>query len=232
MTNLLSINEGKVQLVGKNHNDPSIFKEVSYHQDNRILYGHLTGYDHLKFICNVQKIPLKAIDAVCERVGINYLKKQVRYYSLGMKQHLLLAMAIINQLKLLLLDEPLKGLDPTSAITMRNILLDLYAEGTTILISSHNLDEIDRLTNTIFFMKDGSILEESLLDLNNRHYEVLVSDWNKAKQILNEKGIAFSVTNQNQIAFSENDLNLQTFIHLMNDNEIIIEDIDKKKNWS
>ncbi|MCU9614933.1 ABC transporter ATP-binding protein [Caldibacillus lycopersici] len=230
MTNLLSFHEGTVELVGKKHTDPSLFKEVSFLQDNRILYGNLTGYDHLKFICNVQHLSTARITDVAERVGMSsYLKKRVRNYSLGMKQHLLLAMAIINQPKLLLLDEPLNGLDPTSAITMRNILLELYNEGTTILLSSHNLDEIDRLTNTVYFMKDGAILKESLLDLNMRRYTVSVTDGKKAKKILEEKQIDFTSINENQISFDETTIDLQTFIDYMNQNDIQIYDIDKQK---
>src|SRR5699024_8269864 len=108
-------------------------------------------------------------------------------YSLGMKQHLLLSMVIINQPKLLLMDEPLNGLDPTSAINMRRILLELYEEGTTIVVSSHNLGEIDRLTNTIYFMKDGALLKESLEDFAVNRYHVEVDDLGKAKGVLEEQ---------------------------------------------
>lgn len=230
MTNLLSFNEGIVELMGKKHTDTSLFKVVSYLQDNRILYGNLTGYDHLKFICNVQKIPYNKIQHVAKRVGmVQYLNKRVHNYSLGMKQHLLLAMAIINEPKLLLLDEPLNGLDPTSAITVRNILLDLYKDGTTILISSHNLDEIDRLTNTIYFMKDGSILEESLEDLNTKLYLAKVNDLDLAQQTLMDKNINFTVNSNNEIEFLETDIDLQSFIQLLNQSQCSIVDIDKRK---
>ncbi|WP_407058422.1 ATP-binding cassette domain-containing protein [Paracerasibacillus soli] len=60
MTNLVSINEGTVTLLGKRNHDTSLFKEVSYLQDNRILYGNLTAYDHLKFVCDMQKLPENA----------------------------------------------------------------------------------------------------------------------------------------------------------------------------
>ena len=230
MTNLLGFNEGTVELVGKKHTDPIFFKEISYLQDNRILYGHLSGYDHLKFICGIQKIPYSNIQKVAERVGMaNYLKKRVRNYSLGMKQHLLLAMTIINEPKLLLLDEPLTGLDPTSAITMRNILLELFADGTTILLSSHNLDEIDRLTNTIYFMKDGRVLKESLLNLNMKQYIATVNDVAQAKLILEEHSIPHTDLKNNQITFTETNLHLQTFINIMNEKDIIIDDIEKRK---
>lgn len=230
MTNLLSFTEGSVELVGKKYTDPNLFKEVSYLQDNRILYGHLTGYDHLKFICSMQRIPYSNIQKVAERVGMaEYLKKRVRNYSLGMKQHLLLAMTIVNEPKLLLMDEPLNGLDPTSAITMRKILLELYEEGTTILLSSHNLDEIDRLTNTIYFMKDGALLKESLLNLNTKQYIATVDNGAAAKTILEGNSISHKVLQQNEISFIETDMELQQFIHLMNENNIFIQDIDKRK---
>src|SRR5699024_3607053 len=82
MTNLLSVNEGEIELLGKKHTDPSLFYDVSYLQDNRILYGDLTGYDHLKFICDMQKLPTAKIKEVADRVGMtSYLKKRVRNYS-------------------------------------------------------------------------------------------------------------------------------------------------------
>ncbi|WP_100012385.1 ABC transporter ATP-binding protein [Lentibacillus sediminis] len=230
MTNLISINEGTVELLGKKHTDTSLFYELAYLQDNRILYGSLTGYDHLKFICKMQKIPLTEIDAVAQRVGMeSYMKKRVRSYSLGMKQHLLLAMVIINKPKLLLLDEPLTGLDPTSAITMRRILLELYEEGTTMIVSSHNLDEIDRLTNTIYFMKDGALLKESLEHIATTHYYVTVNDVDKAKEVLTEEGLSFSVTEENQIHFVESDMELGSFIENMNQHGVGIANIENEK---
>ena len=230
MTNLLSFNEGNVEILGKKHTDTSLFYELSYLQDNRILYGDLTGYDHLKFICHVQKIPLTKIQEVAERVGMaDYLKKRVRNYSLGMKQHLLLSMVIINEPKILLLDEPLNGLDPTSAINMRKILLELYQEGTTIILSSHNLDEIDRLTNTIYFMKDGALLKESLQDLATNYYLITVNDLEKAKEVLEEQKTPFTINDKNQIGFLETDIDLQTFITQLNKSSITIENIENEK---
>lgn len=231
MTNLQSINEGKVELLGKRHTDPSIFYDVSYLQDNRILYGSLTGFDHLKFICSVQKLPETRIQEVAKRVGMtDYLKKRVRNYSLGMKQHLLLAMVIMNEPKLLLMDEPLNGLDPTSALNMRKILLELYKAGTTIIISSHNLDEIDRLTNTIYFMKDGVLLKESLLEFSSKHYLISVNDVKRAKALLEDIQIPFTITSQNQFSFQETELPLlQTAIDVWNRHVVSIQDIEVQK---
>lgn len=229
LMNLLPFQEGRIRILGKKHTDVSLFYGVSYLQDNRILYGDLTGFDHLKFICHVQKIPISRVKEVAVYVGMDhYMKKRVRNYSLGMKQHLLLAMAILNKPKLLLLDEPVNGLDPTSAIHMRNILLDLYKKGTTILISSHNLDEIDKLTNTIYFMKDGQLLKESLEDYSTNHYKLTVSDSKKAQEILTEQAFDYTVVDE-AILFEETKAVLQTIINVLNQNDIQINKIENYK---
>ena len=229
LMNLLPFQEGEVKILGKDHKDPSLFYEVSYLQDNRVLYGDLTGDDHLKFICHVQKLPVKKAKEVAGYIGMEgYAKKRVRSYSLGMKQHLLLAMAVLNNPKLVLLDEPINGLDPTSAIHMRNILMDLHDKGTTVIISSHNLDEIDKMTNTIYFMKDGKILEESLTDLNIPHYTLVVSDPGQA----NEQFIAAGLNVEcqgNLLTFSETMLPLQRAIEILYQNGIQIQHIENKK---
>ena len=229
LMNLLPFQEGEITILGKNHKDPSLFYDVSYLQDNRVLYGDLTGYDHLKFICKVQKLPISKVKEVAEYIGMDsYGKKRVRSYSLGMKQHLLLAMAVINNPKLILLDEPINGLDPTSAIHMRNILMDLHAKGTTIIISSHNLEEIDKMTNTIYFMKDGRILEESLTNLNIPHYSLFVSNAEKALQHLTNYAEGIQLQ-EGVLTFSEATLQLQKAIELLYKNDIQIMKIENKK---
>lgn len=189
VTNILPASSGTVELMGKSNKDSSVFKEVAFLQDNTVLFDYLTGYDHLKYICDVQKIPKTRVKEVTEYVGMeSYLKKTVGNYSLGMKQHLLLAMALINEPKLLLLDEPLNGLDPSSAILMRGILLELAEEGTTILLSSHNLAEIDRVTKQILFLKDGKLTEVDMNNFENTYYEFVLSNHEVAHRVLKDHG--------------------------------------------
>ncbi|WP_342472280.1 ABC transporter ATP-binding protein [Metasolibacillus sp. FSL H7-0170] len=229
LMNLLPFQEGEITILGKKHTDPSLFYEVSYLQDNRVLYGDLTGADHLNFICHAQKLPARKAKEVAAYVGMDkYAKKRVRSYSLGMKQHLLLAMAILNEPKLILLDEPINGLDPTSAIHMRHILMDLHAKGSTIIISSHNLEEIDKMTNTIYFMKDGEILEESLEKLNIAHYSIYVSNSERARDIFTTNKLPVTMEADHFI-FSEADLALQQVIDTLNENDVKIRHIENKK---
>lgn len=162
ISNLLKPTAGTIEVLGKKNTDPSIFLEASFLKDNRVLYEYLTGLDHLDFIRIAQKLPKSRVDEVIAKMNIQtYVKKKVGTYSLGMKQHLLIAMALLNKPKLLILDEPLNGLDPTSVILVRRLLKSLAAEGSVVLISSHTLSEIDQMTGNILFLKDGQIVEST-----------------------------------------------------------------------
>ncbi|HEY4553232.1 MAG TPA: ABC transporter ATP-binding protein, partial [Bacillaceae bacterium] len=190
ITNLLSADTGSVTVLNKSNKDPSIFREISFMQDNTVLYDYLTGYDHLQFIGDVQGLSKEQIVKTAERIGItHYLHKKVGNYSLGMKQHLLLAMSIVNDPKLLILDEPLNGLDPTSAIKVRNLLLELLEEGKTVLLSSHNLAEIDRVTSQILFLKSGRLIEEDISQYEFISYTFTVNDLEKAIELLTQHGV-------------------------------------------
>lgn len=162
ISNLSKPTAGTIEVMGKKNTDPSIFFEVSFLKDNRVLYDYLTGFDHLDFIRLAQKLPKSRVDEVIEEMNIaGYVKKKIGTYSLGMKQHLLIAMALLNKPKLLILDEPLNGLDPTSVILVRRLLKALAEEGSVVLISSHTLSEIDQLTDNILFLKDGRLVESA-----------------------------------------------------------------------
>lgn len=228
VTNILPATSGTVELMGKSNKDSSVFKEVAFLQDNTVLFDYLTGYDHLKYICDVQKLPKTKVKEVTEYVGMeSYLKKTVGNYSLGMKQHLLLAMALINEPKLLLLDEPLNGLDPTSAILMRGILLELAEKGTTILLSSHNLAEIDRVTKQILFLKDGKLTEVDMDNFEDVYYEFVLSNHEAAHRVLKDQGYEVQLAAQ-AIRLQLGNEQLDNVIELIKGEGIQILDIQKE----
>ncbi|ART77595.1 ABC transporter ATP-binding protein [Sutcliffiella horikoshii] len=198
ITNLQRADSGEISILDKENTDVSLFREVSFMQDNTVLYDYLTGYDHMQFIADVQSLSKSQIVETAERIGITrYLNKRIGKYSLGMKQHLLLAMAILNKPKLLILDEPLNGLDPTSAIKVRNLLLELHKEGTSVLLSSHNLSEIDRITSEILFLKKGAIIKEDISQYERICYHLTVNDVSDAhKQLTKELYEVEIISNQ------------------------------------
>ena len=161
ISNIISPSPGTIEVVGLKNTDLKIFYSCSFLKDNRVLYDYLTGYDHLFFIQKAQKLAPNRVKEVVDALDIeSYMNKKVGDYSLGMKQHLLLALAMLNKPKLMILDEPLNGLDPAAIVKVRRLLKDLVQAGTTILISSHTLSEVDKMTQDILWLKDGKIIEE------------------------------------------------------------------------
>lgn len=228
ITNLLPADKGEVTVLGKNNRDPNIFREISFMQDNTVLYDYLTGYDHLQFICDVQGIKKKQLLKTADRIGItSYLNKKVKNYSLGMKQHLLLAMAVVNQPKLMILDEPLNGLDPTSAIRVRELLLALREEGTTILLSSHNLAEIDRVTSSILFLKKGNLIQEDMSAFEQIRYQIQVDKPEEAERALRAAAIPFE-NSSGRLHVYQADAELDRVLRLFGFQGVTIVDIDKK----
>ncbi|WP_432362550.1 ABC transporter ATP-binding protein [Sporosarcina sp. UB5] len=228
ITNLLPAKKGDVTVLGKSNRDPNIFREISFMQDNTVLYDYLTGYDHLQFICDVQGLPKKQLLDTADRIGItSYLNKKVKNYSLGMKQHLLLAMAVVNKPKLMILDEPLNGLDPTSAIRVRELLLALRDEGTAILLSSHNLAEIDRVTSSILFLKKGNLIQENMAEFEQVRYQITVNDVVKAEKALAAVGIPVEVVD-GRLHLYRKDVALDRVFYLLDQEQVVIDDIEKK----
>lgn len=131
------------------------------------LYMYLSGYDNLKLAQNCYKnITNDRIEEVVEIVGLeNRIHDKVSKYSLGMKQRLGIAQAILHKPNLLILDEPTNGLDPEGIIEIRNLLKHLsHNENIGILISSHNLSELENICDKVYITKNGEIIEETNID--------------------------------------------------------------------
>lgn len=123
---------------------------------------HLSGFKNLKLLASIQnKISDISIKQTISQVGLNPEDpKPVKKYSLGMKQRLALAQAIMEKPKLLILDEPMNGLDEEGVNDMRQLFLHLQQEGTTILLSSHHSEDIQILCNEIYKMDKGILTKQ------------------------------------------------------------------------
>ncbi len=123
--------------------------------------GIYSGYKNLEFLANIRGvIGEREIKEAMQKVGLDPSNKtKVDNYSLGMKQKLGLAQAIIENQDILVLDEPFNALDFKTYNDMKEIIRILQAEGKTILLTSHNYDDVEQLCNTIFMIQDGKLLE-------------------------------------------------------------------------
>lgn len=165
---LIKLTEGKVYIDGYDiqKNFIKAMEKVGAIVETPDLYMYLSGYDNLKLTANNYKnITKERMNEVIKKVGLeNRIKDKVSTYSLGMRQRLGIAEAIINSPELLILDEPTNGLDIEGTIEIRNLIKELSNEGIAILISSHNLTEIDNLCNRIIAIKNGKIITNDTID--------------------------------------------------------------------
>lgn len=222
---LTKADKGEAFLANVPNHDNTMYQRVGFMQDNTVLYPHLTGYDHLAYIASIHDLAKEAIQDVSELVGNeSYLHQRVGEYSLGMKQHLLFACAIIHQPEVLLLDEPFNGLDPTSLIRIRELIMELNdKQRMTVLLSSHNLTEIDRMTSKIFFLNQGQIIHKELQEHKRNVYLIRL---NQEVVVDSEQEGIEQITPQ-QLMVQESILNptLERFIEL----GINIEGIDREQ---
>jgi ABC-2 type transport system ATP-binding protein len=157
LTGMLYPTEGTILFKGKPWSTKDLFSIGSL-IDTPALYENLTAEENLK----VRTIPLKIKDSkineVLNTVNLNDAeKKKVKHFSLGMKQRLGIAVALINDPELLILDEPTNGLDPLGMHEFRNLIFHLSDKGVTILISSHLLKEMEELANHIGILINGHL---------------------------------------------------------------------------
>ena len=162
--------------------------------ENPDLYMYLSGLDNLKLIANLYNgIDDKRINEVIKLVGLeNRINDKVSKYSLGMRQRLGVAQAILHKPNLLILDEPTNGLDPEGIKDLRNLLIKLAKEENMgVLISSHNLSELESFCNRICIIKNGAIVETSDLatvkkEASDGNYIIEVDDAKKARMIVGD----------------------------------------------
>ena len=193
---LQSISKGEVLINGYNVREDfvSAIKQVGAIVENPDLYMYLTGYENLLLCARMYEVSKERIEEVIDIVGMrNRINDKVNKYSLGMRQRLGIAQAIIHHPNLLILDEPTNGLDPEGIKELRILLQKLAKEeGMGIFISSHNLAELESFCNKVCIIKNGKVIETSTvkeLKKNKEadsYYFIDVDNIEKTKKILKE----------------------------------------------
>ncbi|MBS1550100.1 MAG: ABC transporter ATP-binding protein [Bacteroidetes bacterium] len=150
---------------------PSGLQNIGSLIDYPAFYDHLSGYDNLNIVCKIRNLNVGKIDETLALVGLTDARDiKMKKYSLGMKQRLAISLALISEPELLILDEPVNGLDPNGMLEVRELLVKLNKEkGTTILISSHLLQEIDKMVTHLGIISNGEMkFEGSKKELNEK----------------------------------------------------------------
>jgi ABC-2 type transport system ATP-binding protein len=178
---LIAPTSGSVEILGlevRSHRS-EVLPRVGALVESPALYGYLSGRDNLRAVGNVLGgVSEKRIDEVLEIVSLKGRDRdRVKTYSLGMKQRLGLALALLNEPDVLILDEPANGLDPAGIVEMRDLLRDLGAQGKTVFISSHVLSEVQQICTRVAIINHGKLIRvapvHELLE-SSGEYEVKV----------------------------------------------------------
>lgn len=193
MLKLIKVSKGNINLFGEDFRNNNLYKKIGSIIETPGFYQNLTARDNLNILAKLHgNISKKEIQEALEIVGLHTEeKKTFSNFSLGMKQRLGIAAAIMHNPELLILDEPINGLDPIGISEIRSFLLKLsHEKGVTIFISSHVLSEIEQIADVIGVMNNGKLIEEvNILELQDKlkHYiEITVSDTKSAEKILKD----------------------------------------------
>lgn len=191
---LLKKQQGEILFFGKpfEENRVSVLKNIGSLIESPSLYGHLTAFENLSLLQKIYQCPKQRIQEVLTLVGLpNTGNKKASQFSLGMKQRLSIAIALLHNPSLLILDEPTNGLDPNGMIEIRELLTKLNQQsGITVIISSHLLAEIEKLVTHVGVINHGRMLFQGTLEaLKSKQQEAIsvvleTSDLEKTIQII------------------------------------------------
>ena len=179
----------------------TMLKEVGAMIETPEFYNYMSGWSNLKQSARVcgKKVTRARMKELVEFVGLKkVIRKKVKTYSLGMRQRLGLAQALLNDPKILILDEPVNGLDPQGVQDFRNKLKEIAATGVSILISSHLLDEIEKVCDRVIVIEKGKIIADDKLEnlVADEIIKTLITtyDVEKTERLVRELGVKYELT--------------------------------------
>lgn len=213
-----------------------ILKRVGSLVENPSYYPHLTAYENLEALRKILRVSEARIHEVLEIVRLSDVAhKKVKGFSLGMKQRLGIAVSMLHQPELLILDEPTNGLDPSGIIEIRNLIQRLPEEyGMTILISSHLLSEIDQIATTVGVISKGKMIFQdsihAMRKLSRQTIILKVNDGKRAEHILQGKGIYANYQDSMLLLSKLSDQKVAEIVRMLVQNGLAIYRVEEKQS--
>lgn len=198
-------------------------------------YPYMTAYQNLKLVCKIKGVDESQIAEKLKVVGLEgRMHNKFRTYSLGMKQRLAIASALLNDPEILILDEPTNGLDPQGIHQIREIIKNIANQGTTILLASHLLDEVEKVCTHVVVLSKGERLYAGRVDemiASNGFFELKCDDDQKLLKLLNNNSAFDRIKSENGLitAFLTQSMEAAEFNKLMFDNDIVLSHLVKRK---
>jgi ABC-2 type transport system ATP-binding protein len=198
-------------------------------------YPYMTAEQNLRLVCKIKGVDYNKIDEKLEIVGLTERKdSKFKTYSLGMKQRLAIASALLNDPEILILDEPTNGLDPQGIHQIREIIKKIARNGTTILLASHLLDEVEKVCTHVVVLRKGEKLYSGRVDeMTSSHgfFELKAEDEKALLSYLDQDARFGKIKTEGELitAFLNEPISAKDFNQLMFDNNIILSHLVKRK---
>lgn len=226
---------GSWKWFGKEGTDTDTLKKIGAIIEQPNFYPYLSAEKNLKIVAEIKGVPEKRIDEVLAVVNLLSRRKDAfRTYSLGMKQRLAIASALLANPEVLILDEPTNGLDPEGIIQIREIISSIAKSGTTIIVASHLLDEIEKICSHVIVLKHGTAIYSGTVDgmSNTKGFFELKSDQlADLKSALESFGIFSSVKEKDQVLIAQidEDISASELNRKLFEKGIVLSLLQKKK---
>lgn len=228
--------DGKIEIMGFDisKNREKALENLGISIESPALYQSLTGLENLKLMANWTDSSMDRVAEVVDYVGIGHkINSKTSTYSMGMKMRLMLGMVIMSKPKMIVLDEPMNGLDPEGVFQLRRELFELKKEGCAILLSSHQLSEVEKISDRILMLEGGKIIYDDKLytNISKNSYSVFTNDykttWEVLKSINCDIKVPEDINLKGYIDISLDEKNLNDLFKLLNKQDIKVLDIIK-----
>lgn len=199
-------------------------------------YPYMTAQENLELVCKIKDIPFSKVDEKLELVGlIDRKNSKFKTFSLGMKQRLAIASALLNDPEILILDEPTNGLDPQGIRQIRDLIRLIASQGTTILLASHLLDEVEKVCSHVVVLRYGKMLYEGPVDAmasNEGFFELQAKDSNALINVLNNhNSVEKCVEEEGKVmVYLKNKLEADELNQFLFENQIVLSQLIKRKH--
>lgn len=199
-------------------------------------YPYMTAKENLELVCKIKGTPFSKVDEKLELVGLLERKNdKFKTYSLGMKQRLAIASALLNDPEILILDEPTNGLDPQGIRQIRDIIKVIASQGTTILLASHLLDEVEKVCSHVVVLRKGEMLYQGTVHNmieNNSFFELKSNDMLRLKTVLDEHSFVENTIEEDGklLVYLKQDIAAQELNSYLFEQNIVLEHLVKRKN--
>ncbi len=234
--NVVNKSSGEFEWFEGKSNTHEALKKVGAIIERPNFYPYMTAKENLELVCKIKETPFSKVEEKLELVGLLERKNdKFKTFSLGMKQRLAIASALLNDPEILILDEPTNGLDPQGIRQIRDIIRIIASQGTTILLASHLLDEVEKVCSHVVVLQKGVMLYQGSVHNmieNNSFFELKSNNNQQLKLVLQNHPSVEKIVDEEEkvLVFLKQDIAAQELNSYLFENKIVLEHLVKRKN--